>query len=63
MEIRVYRPPSIRDLPKSGSDPEVTGRVGELDSLRALAALAVIIFHANEAWLPFGWTGVDNKDL
>jgi peptidoglycan/LPS O-acetylase OafA/YrhL len=34
-------------------------RVAELDSLRGLAALAVIVFHAQEAWLPFGWAAVD----
>jgi len=40
-------------------DPGTTGRIAELDSLRGLAALAVIVFHANEAWLPFGWAAVD----
>lgn len=35
------------------------GRVAELDALRALAAMAVLIFHANSAWLPFGWAAVD----
>ena len=34
-------------------------RVGELDSLRGFAAIAVMIFHAREAWLPFGWAAVD----
>jgi peptidoglycan/LPS O-acetylase OafA/YrhL len=31
----------------------------ELDSLRGLAALAVVIFHTNSSWLPFGWAAVD----
>ena len=35
------------------------GRVIELDSLRGLAALAVVIFHTNSSWLPFGWAAVD----
>ncbi|MFI5456616.1 MAG: acyltransferase family protein [Isosphaerales bacterium] len=35
------------------------GRIAELDSVRGLAALAVLIYHANRAWLPFGWAGVD----
>jgi peptidoglycan/LPS O-acetylase OafA/YrhL len=35
------------------------GRLAELDSLRALAALAVVIFHTNASWLPFGWAAVD----
>jgi peptidoglycan/LPS O-acetylase OafA/YrhL len=36
-----------------------TGRIAELDALRGLAALAVVIFHANPAWLPMGWAAVD----
>ena len=35
------------------------GRIIELDSLRAMAALAVITFHTNSSWLPFGWAAVD----
>ncbi len=31
----------------------------EIDGLRALAVLAVIIYHLNPAWLPGGFTGVD----
>lgn len=30
-----------------------------IDGLRAIAVVAVIIGHANEAWLPGGWLGVD----
>ena len=48
-------------LPASSSGSELSsgGRVVELDSVRALAALAVIIFHTNSTWLPFGWAAVD----
>ncbi len=43
----------------SGGAVSPGGRVVELDSVRALAALAVIIFHTNSSWLPFGWAAVD----
>jgi peptidoglycan/LPS O-acetylase OafA/YrhL len=36
-----------------------TERVPELDALRGLAALAVVVFHSNGHWLPFGWAAVD----
>ena len=58
-EIRRDRPPVAVNLRTSGLVAGKTGRVAELDSLRGLAAVAVIIFHANEGWLPFGWAGVD----
>lgn len=35
------------------------GRIAELDSVRGLAAVAILIFHANATWLPFGWAAVD----
>jgi peptidoglycan/LPS O-acetylase OafA/YrhL len=31
----------------------------EIDGLRAVAVLAVIVNHLNPAWLPGGWLGVD----
>lgn len=31
----------------------------EIDGLRALAVMAVILFHVDAAWLPGGYTGVD----
>lgn len=34
-------------------------RVAELDSLRGLAALAILIFHLDPFAFPAGWTGVD----
>jgi peptidoglycan/LPS O-acetylase OafA/YrhL len=34
-------------------------RIAELDALRGLAALAILVFHLDPAAFPFGWTGVD----
>ena len=34
-------------------------RVPELDSLRGLAALAIVIYHADPRIIPFGWAAVD----
>lgn len=31
----------------------------EIDGLRAVAVLSVIIFHLNNRWLPGGFLGVD----
>lgn len=35
------------------------GYRADIDGLRALAVLAVIIFHLNASWLPNGFLGVD----
>src|SRR5262249_4984586 len=43
----------------TGGEAATYGRVAELDSLRGFAALAVIVFHANPQWIPFGWAAVD----
>jgi len=40
------------------ADPS-RGYVPHIDGLRAIAVLAVIVFHLNPAWLPGGFTGVD----
>jgi peptidoglycan/LPS O-acetylase OafA/YrhL len=41
------------------SIPGDQARIKELDGLRGLAALAIVIFHAQPDWLPLGWVGVD----
>jgi peptidoglycan/LPS O-acetylase OafA/YrhL len=35
------------------------GRIRELDGIRGLAAVAIVIFHAQPDWLPLGWVAVD----
>jgi peptidoglycan/LPS O-acetylase OafA/YrhL len=39
--------------------PTIRGYRPEIDGLRALAVVAVIINHFNKAWLPSGYLGVD----
>lgn len=54
---RARRTRSVGDSPGTGGGTH--GRIVELDSVRGLAAVAILIFHANPAWLPFGWAAVD----
>ena len=42
-----------------GSDAPNTGRIAELDGLRAIAVLAVIAYHLTPAAVPGGFLGVD----
>jgi peptidoglycan/LPS O-acetylase OafA/YrhL len=39
--------------------PAVTGRLEGLDGLRAVAIVAVVVYHLDPAWLPGGFLGVD----
>ncbi|QEH31969.1 O-acetyltransferase OatA [Aquisphaera giovannonii] len=39
--------------------PGDTPRVPELDALRGLAAMAVVVFHADARWFRCGWAAVD----
>jgi peptidoglycan/LPS O-acetylase OafA/YrhL len=43
----------------SGGEAVPGGRVAELDSLRGMAAVAILVFHARASWLPGGWAAVD----
>jgi peptidoglycan/LPS O-acetylase OafA/YrhL len=45
-----------RDAP---ARPALTGRLEGLDGLRALAIVAVVVYHLDPAWLPGGFLGVD----
>ena len=52
--------PNQRDCPPSphGSQQK-TEYVPEIDGLRAIAVLAVMVYHAMPGWLPGGYAGVD----
>jgi peptidoglycan/LPS O-acetylase OafA/YrhL len=55
---------SIR-MPESGAllRPDLAhaadGRIPELDAVRGLAAVAIVVYHANQARFPWGWAAVD----
>ena len=58
-------PPAPGGYPQAG-DPLAparpaggTGRLAGLDGLRALAIMAVLVFHLDPTWLPGGFLGVD----
>ena len=43
----------------TSSGPVRVGYRPEIDGLRALAVVAVVLYHVNHAWLPSGYLGVD----
>ncbi|MCD7101521.1 acyltransferase family protein [Pseudoclavibacter sp. 13-3] len=46
-------------MARPAARPPAGRRLGALDGLRAIAVLAVIVYHLNVAWLPGGYLGVD----
>ena len=48
--------PGLSSSPRS---PRYGGRIEGLDGIRALAIVAVLVFHLNASWLPGGFLGVD----
>jgi peptidoglycan/LPS O-acetylase OafA/YrhL len=59
--------PTARSRSEQGHAPSgqpsrrapVSGRLAELDGLRGLAALAVVLYHVDDRWCPLGWAAVD----
>ncbi len=51
--------PQAGDPLAPGRAPASSGRLAGLDGLRALAILAVLVFHLDPTWLPGGFLGVD----
>ena len=49
----------INYKPSNGFKASSANHIIGIDYLRALAVLAVIIFHINADWLPGGFVGVD----
>lgn len=49
--LRVDRP--------AHSEPKADARVPELDALRGIACLAILIYHLKPSLVPFGWAAVD----
>ncbi len=46
-------------MPSSPQSRHHAGRIEGLDGIRALAIVAVLVFHLNAPWLPGGFLGVD----
>jgi peptidoglycan/LPS O-acetylase OafA/YrhL len=65
--VGICRPPTGPTLDKSLETPDlIAARAGarldfraDINGLRALAVLGVVVFHADRAWLPGGFVGVD----
>ena len=49
----------MNSFPEKSATMDGRGRVQEIDGLRAIAVLGVIVYHYHTTYLPFGYLGVD----
>jgi peptidoglycan/LPS O-acetylase OafA/YrhL len=52
-------PPRVEQLPDHGAHISSVPYLPGLDGMRALAVVAVMVYHANPSWLPGGFLGVE----
>jgi peptidoglycan/LPS O-acetylase OafA/YrhL/lysophospholipase L1-like esterase len=52
-------PPPVADPQIAGREPKRVPYVPALDGLRALAVIAVLLYHADLGWIPGGFLGVE----
>ena len=52
-------PPPVADQHIAGREPKRVPYVPALDGLRALAVVAVLLYHADLGWIPGGFLGVE----
>ncbi len=63
MSIRAWKPGRSFRVDAAGAvavpPPAADPRITELDALRGIAAVAIVIFHSNVRRFPWGWAAVD----
>jgi peptidoglycan/LPS O-acetylase OafA/YrhL len=52
-------PPRVEQVPEHGAHISAVPYLPGLDGMRALAVVAVMVYHANPSWLPGGFLGVE----